>query len=157
MTTRKITFDEAIADSMQWKKRHLIVGDGFSIAARPNIFTYGSLFDASGIEADERLSAVFEALSTTDFEVAIHSLEFSAKLAPIYSDDVDMAREAMLEDASRLKDILIRTVAENHPAGPFDMTRNEFLSCQEFLSHFMMGNHAGIVFTVNYDLLLTGP
>ena len=39
-----ITFADAIADSERFKKRHLILGNGFSIGCRANIFNYASLF-----------------------------------------------------------------------------------------------------------------
>lgn len=39
-----MTFAEAIADSNQFSKRHLLLGNGFSIACRADIFHYGSLF-----------------------------------------------------------------------------------------------------------------
>ena len=40
-----ITFVDAVADSEQYKKRHLILGNGFSISCRKNIFHYASLFE----------------------------------------------------------------------------------------------------------------
>lgn len=103
----KMTFQEAIQDSERFSKRHLILGNGFSIALRPNIFTYSSLFSQSGIAGDEKLSAVFEALKSTDFEYAIRSLEHATLLVPIYVEDFEAARADMIADASRLKDILI--------------------------------------------------
>lgn len=60
----------------------------------------------------------------------------------------------MKSDAARIKDILIETVAKNHPEGPFDIKPEEFSSCQNFLAHFLTGASSGLVFTVNYDLLL---
>jgi hypothetical protein len=151
---RKITFDEALQDSSNFTKRHLIIGNGFSIAARPSIFTYGSLFKQSGIEDDPRLSSVFAALGTTDFEVAIRSLEQSSELVPIYLPDYEDVQEKMKLDAAKIKDILIETVAENHPDCTFDMMNAELQSCKVFLSNFIGGASSGIVFTVNYDLLL---
>ncbi len=154
MALKKITFDEALKDSQKFGKRHLIIGNGFSIAARPNIFTYGSLFKESGIPDDPTLSSVFAALGTTDFEFAIRSLEQSAELVPIYVRDYEDVQAQMKSDAAKIKDILIETVAKNHPDGPFDMKAAEFESCQVFLANFLSGSSAGLIFTVNYDLLL---
>lgn len=38
-----LSFQQAIADSEQPGKSHLILGNGFSIACKPDIFHYGSL------------------------------------------------------------------------------------------------------------------
>jgi hypothetical protein len=78
----------------------------------------------------------------------------SSELVPIYLRDYDDVQAAMKADASRIKDILIDTVAKSHPDGPFDMKTTEFESCQEFLANFLGGGASGKVFTVNYDLLL---
>ena len=40
-----LTFAEAIADAQSHSKRHLLLGNGFSIALRPNIFQYGKLYE----------------------------------------------------------------------------------------------------------------
>jgi len=40
-----LTFDEAITASDKYSKRHAFLGNGFSIACRPDIFVYGKLFE----------------------------------------------------------------------------------------------------------------
>ena len=57
-----ITFADAIADSERFKKRHLILGNGFSIGCRANIFHYASLFGEADFSAVPELEDVFEAL-----------------------------------------------------------------------------------------------
>lgn len=152
--TNLIAFDDAITDSERYSRRHLILGNGFCIACRPNIFHYGSIFSQADFSAHPNLPHVFEALETQDFEVAINALEKSAALHPIYSEDLDEAAQLMLEDAEALKDILIETVAGNHPDGPFDISEEEFQSCRSFLANFLSPANTGHVFTVNYDILL---
>jgi len=148
-----ITFDEAIQDSEQFKKRHLILGNGFSIALFPDIFLYGSLFEEADFSKNPNLNHVFEALNTTDFEVAIRALEEGAKVYPIYAKDEDDVASAMQSDAAALKDILISTIAKRHPASPVDIEEAQFQACRQFLSHFL-GSRGGHVFSFNYDLLL---
>lgn len=149
-----ISFAEAIERSESYSKRHLLLGNGFSIACRPNIFHYGSLFGQADFSKNPNLPHVFEALDTQDFELAIHALERGAALAPIYSNGDGDSADAMRADANALKDILIETVARSHPEGPFDISDAEFQSCQNFLSHFVAGDNTGYIFTLNYDLLL---
>ena len=40
-----LSFDQALAHSEKVSTRHLLLGNGFSIACRPNIFVYGKLFE----------------------------------------------------------------------------------------------------------------
>lgn len=147
-----LSFQQAIADSQQFSKRHLILGNGFSIALRPDIFHYGSLFHEADFAGHPHLPKVFEVLGTQDFEVAIRNLESSAKLSPIYGTDY-AATAAMLTDAQALKEILVATIARNHPDTPNDIDDPKFWACRTFLAYFL-GPNDGQVFTLNYDLLL---
>lgn len=149
-----ISFSDAISDSAQYSKRHLLLGNGFSIACRPDIFHYGSLFEASDFSKKPNLVRVFDALDTQDFEIAIRNLDAGAKLTPIYApSDLD-APKRMIEDAASLKEILLTTIAGNHPNIPSDIPDEKFWACRRFLSFFLGHNSGGQVFTFNYDLLL---
>jgi hypothetical protein len=97
---------------------------------------------------------VFEALGTQDFEAVIHALENAARILPAYVSDGIAARAKMLEHASVLKEILVQTIAGNHPHIPSDIIDEKFWACRRFLSNFLAGDKAGCVFTLNYDLLL---
>lgn len=149
-----MTFAEAIEDSEQHSKRHLLLGNGFSIACRADIFHYGSLFAQADFSQVPEVAAVFEALGTQDFEQAIRSLENAARILPTYDAHSDAAVAKMLEHAAALKEILVRTIASNHPNIPQDIPDKKFRACRHFLSHFLSGAKAGQVFTLNYDLLL---
>ena len=59
-----MTFAEAIEDSEQYSKRHLLLGNGFSIACRADIFHYGSLFAQADFTQVPEVEAVFAALGT---------------------------------------------------------------------------------------------
>jgi len=148
-----LSFQEAIQDSTQFSKRHLLLGNGFSIALRPDIFLYGSLFKRANFSKHPQLAKVFETLGTQDFEVAIHILEASAKLAPIYAAAGSNPSVAMLADAKALKEILVETIAANHPDVPSDIPHPKFWACRTFLAYFL-GSNDGQVYTLNYDLLL---
>ena len=150
-----IYFDDAIADSEQFSKRHLLLGNGFSIACRPDIFHYGSLFSKADFSGNANLIRVFEALDTQDFEIAIRNLEAGAKLLPIYASSHAAAADQMLADAAALKEILLNTIAHNHPNVPGDIPDTKFWACRRFLSHFLSTPpNDGQDYTLNYDLLL---
>lgn len=148
------TFADAIADSQKFAKRHLLLGNGFSIACRADIFHYGSLFAQADFSAAPEVVSVFKALGTQDFEAAIHALENAAKIIPAYTPHGDIAAATMLDHAGLLKEILVQTIAGNHPHLPLDIPDDKFWACRRFLSYFLSGANAGCVFTLNYDLLL---
>lgn len=149
-----VSFADAIGDSAQFSKRHLLLGNGFSIACRADIFHYGSLFAQADFSAVPEVIAVFDALETQDFEAAIRALEIAATILPTYlpSDGATVAK--MLVHAAALKEILVQTIAGNHPHIPSDIPDEKFWACRRFLAHFLAGEKAGCVFTLNYDLLL---
>lgn len=149
-----MTFADAIADSEQFSKRHLLLGNGFSIACRADIFHYGSLFGQADFSNVPEVLAVFDALGTQDFEAAIRALENAAKILPAYVPHGDEAIATMLKHAAALKEILVQTIAGNHPHIPSDIPDDKFWACRRFLSHFLAGDKPGCVFTLNYDLLL---
>lgn len=148
-----LTFDEAIRDSSCFSKRHLVLGNGFSIACRADIFHYGSLFERADFTQAPEAVHVFEALGTQDFEVAIRALENASKIVPSYVSDAVGAVAKMLAHAAALKKILVSTIAANHPNIPSEIPHEKFWACRRFLSHFL-GGGGGQIFTLNYDLLL---
>ena len=148
------TFADAIAESEDFSKRHLLLGNGFSIACLPGIFHYGSLFAQADFAAVPEVAAVFAALGTQDFEAVIRSLEDAARILPAYAGAGHAAADLMLAHAAALKEILVQTIAGNHPHVPAEIADERFWACRRFLSHFLAGPKAGCVFTLNYDLLL---
>lgn len=132
-------------------KRHLLLGNGFSIDWKPGIFKYGSLLeraDFSKLSADH--VALFSSLATNDFEKVMTALKAAATLAEVYSTSDKSLAEKMLQDAEYLKDILVNTIAQNHPELPSEVTEAEYSFCRRFLTNFSLGN----IYTLNYDLLL---
>lgn len=153
--TEILTFEKAIevADE-QCSKRHLILGNGFSIACLPHIFRYESLFEQADWQGQDELKGVFEELGTHDFESVIRSLDNAAILVQIYAPEDHKAAERMRKAAVALKEILVSTIAANHPRTPGDISDEAFEACRSFLAKFLVGGHSGKVFSLNYDLLL---
>ena len=142
------TFQHAISEAQRYNKRHVLLGNGFSIACRPNIFTYGRLYekaDFSKISPTAKLA--FDALKTQDFERVIKSLRGSAYLVRAYGGPENLALQ-MADDADGLRELLVQTIASSHPAWPGDISDEEYATCGRFLGHF------DTIYTLNYDLLL---
>ena len=143
-----LTFAKAL-ESASKTPPHLVLGNGFSIALFPQIFQYGALFD----QADFSILVgpgrkIFDALGTRDFEAVIHGLRTSARVLKVYAPNRVLLRRSMLRDARRLREILVRTIAGNHPEHPDWVPRNAYIACRKFLSNFKS------YYTLNYDLLL---
>ena len=144
-----LTFAEAIADAQSHSKRHLLLGNGFSIALRPNIFQYGKLYeqaDFSKLSPTAKLA--FEALGTQDFERVIKALRDARKVLAAYGGVSTGLLDTLESDANGLRELLVQTIANSHPAWPGDITEEEYAACRSFISHF------DSVYTFNYDLLL---
>lgn len=144
-----MTFEDALRDSATCKKRHLLLGNGFSIACRPNIFVYKRLFEQADFSRLSTTSKeVFEHLKTQDFEKVIKILRESSIALKAYKDAPKKLRDALKIDADGLRELLVQTIAQSHPEQPNDISDEEFLSCRRFLSNF------NNIYTLNYDLLL---
>jgi hypothetical protein len=143
-----LTFDQAIKASCDYSRRHLLLGNGFSIACRPNIFVYGKLFEQADFTAlSKSAKEAFGALGTTDFERVIKTLRDTATIADVYKltrGSVDQIHQ----DAERLKELLVQTIAKSHPGSPSEIEDKEYAHCQTFLANF------STIYTLNYDLLL---
>ena len=149
-----ITFQDAISQTAGGT-RHLLLGNGFSIACFPDIFTYGSLFGQANFNANPRLKKLFEALEVNDFEHVIKVVEGASKVMPCYISGDTQIADAMVSDARELKDILIQTLVKHHPDNPGSVSDEQFRHCRKFLSYFVgPGNDRGRIYTLNYDLLL---
>lgn len=144
-----LTFKQAIAEAQQYNKRHALLGNGFSISCRPDIFVYGRLFeraDFSDLSPSAKLA--FEALDTQDFEKVISVLRDASALLTAYSGAKTGLIRQLQEDADGLREVLVQAIASSHPDWPGDISDSEYAACRGFLSNF------DNVYTLNYDLLL---
>jgi hypothetical protein len=146
-----LSFADALALAQGCGGRHLLLGNGFSIALRPDIFTYGTLLDRakeSG-KLTPALAAVFKQLGTTDFEMVMEALQNAAMLIELYDEKSPKLAKRLRSDAEALRNVLAETIAAHHPARPYDITPEQYASCKRFLANF-----DGSIYTLNYDLLL---
>lgn len=140
-------FPEAIA--LARRPRHVLLGNGFSIACRPATFQYGALLDS----ADFRKLAVdgrqlFELLGTADFEEVISKLQAAANVLRLYRSDLEDVVETLDSDAELVKAALAEVLASRHPDSPAEIEDDEFTHAISFLANFER------LYTLNYDLLL---
>ena len=134
--TQVITFKEALDQSEGYNKRHLLLGNGFSIACKYDIFTYKSLLDEADFVDNPKIKELFSALDTVDFEAVIRILQESAKVLSVYEGDNDLAN-ILKNHSDQLKTILISTIAGKHPNIPSEIDEDQYESVRTFLSHFL--------------------
>lgn len=144
-----LSFESALERSSKQSKRHILLGNGFSIACKPDIFIYGRLFeraDFSKLSPSARKS--FEIMGTEDFEKVIRALKDSSKIIEAYNESDKEVIKKLLSDSEMLKELLISTLASSHPAHPGEVDELQFVHCKNFLKNFDK------IYTLNYDLLL---
>ncbi|WAK04576.1 DUF4917 family protein [Methylobacter sp. YRD-M1] len=144
-----ISFAKALRDSEHLTRRHLLLGNGFSIACRPNIFVYGKLFEQADFsKLSPSAKKVFKALDTQDFEKVIKALRDAKAVLSAYDGVSKKLLTTLQEDADGLRELLVQTIASSHPERPNEIAEHEYAACRDFLSNF------NTIYTLNYDLLL---
>ena len=134
---RLLTFKQALAAVRDGKTPHLLLGNGFSRAYRDDIFAYGALFDRADFNALSPLAReAFAILATTDFEVVMRALRDAARLIRLYAPDHPDLAARMVEDVTGLREVLVRAIANNHPAWPGQIADDQYAACKRFLAHF---------------------
>lgn len=143
-----MTFEQ-ITNELGTGRRHLLLGNGFSIACDDR-FSYGSLFEwAHKNGLNDRVKAVFEYLGTNNFEGVLRLLEDGGWLTEHYGgENGGSVRAEMDSDLSMVKSSLVSALTHTHFARPYDLPEDQLARCQDFLRPFHN------VFTLNYDLLL---
>lgn len=154
MTFKLTSFDQALKTAEQYGKKHLLLGNGFSIACKPDIFAYGSLFEEAKKTMSKELAGIFTAMGTQDFEEVIRALQHAAAIVSVYRPKFLHTKKLLLADADKLKTDLIQAVAGRHPARPNDISDARYFACRTFLSNFVGESAGGKIYTMNYDLLL---
>src|SRR3989339_363387 len=142
-----MTFQAALADAGE--KPHLLLGNGFSIALKPDIFSYSSLFDECIKQKciSPQAMKVFKKFNTKDFEIVIRSLNDASRVLSAYKKDRSLNGQ-LIRDAKAIKETLVKLLSSKHPENPSQITEQQYLGCIKFLTTF------GIIYTLNYHLLL---
>jgi hypothetical protein len=140
-------------ESLAKKKRkaHLLLGNGFSMAYDPKIFSYNALFDFVAALGDPALIKLFEAIKTKNFELVMGQLDLLVALLDAFESKEGFQDRVRLA-GTRLQQSLLDAVGAMHPEHVFKISAARLATCAAFLNSFL-GTGGGI-FTTNYDLLL---
>lgn len=153
MEIDKLMTCQEVMDSLHKRKRtkHLLLGNGFSMAFDRDIFSYNALSRFIEESGDQMVKGLFEKLNTKNFELIMQQLDNFCKIADLFSDDKTLVAK-IAAVSEQLKNSLIEAVKELHPEHVFKIPDEQSEACVNFLSEYL--SQDGLVFSTNYDLLL---
>ena len=146
------SFDE-IMEYLRKKHRiiNLLLGNGFSISYKPDIFSYNALSKFIEETDNVQLKKLFEIVKTKNFEEILDRLtvcyEFLITFG-VKKEILDIIQKA----ENDLKNSLIDAIKNMHPEHVFTIPDAEQNNCLTFLKIFL--DSGGEIFSSNYDLLL---
>src|SRR5688500_15956684 len=147
------SFDDVLASIKKNRRRpfHVLLGNGFSIAYDPAIFSYNALHDFVTKLKDKDLSTILEVIETRNFEVIMQHLDHFSALVSAFGGDPNLKKR--VDAASeKLKTSLLDAVKAMHPEHVFKVPEDQSKACAAFLATFL--NTGGNIYSANYDLLL---
>lgn len=148
---------ETFADVLDSRKRnpnrkyHLLLGNGFSVAYDPKIFSYNALHEFVSDLKDKDLSAILSVIDTKNFELIMQYLDSLSALISALGGNPALKKRVDAASA-KLKNSLLDAVRSLHPEHVFTVPEAQMRACANFLKLFL--NSEGSVFSTNYDLLL---
>ncbi|MEL4069503.1 DUF4917 family protein [Ochrobactrum sp. GPK 3] len=130
--------------------KHLLAGNGLSMAYDRDIFSYSSLLNTADFSNSfPIIDDIFKRLETTDFEKVASSLYFSASVAEAFGEN--QHAEKINQTIDFLKKSLIEAVKKNHPSDRNQLSDNRVSNFQLFLRNFL--DSKGNLYCLNYDIL----
>jgi hypothetical protein len=146
------SFEDVMA-GLEKKKRsaHLLLGNGFSMAYDPKIFSYNALYDFITSLKDPVLVGVMQAMQTKNLELMMAQLRTLSAVLQVL--EADQSLKAKVDAAHEgLQTSLIDAIKSLHPEHVFKVSDEKSAACAKFVNRFLQ--RGGSVFTSNYDLLL---
>ncbi len=146
------SYQEVLKDLNEKKRsKHLLMGNGFSMAYDSGIFSYNALYDFIEKLEDPVLSKLFEVINTKNFEQIMRQLDNFIEIAQALGGN-DKLVDQLYAANELLQKSLIDAVSALHPEHAFEMTESQSQGCFKFLSEYL--DNGQKVFSTNYDLLL---
>lgn len=133
------------------RQKHLLLGNGFSMAYSSSMFSYNALSTFITNTDDDLLKKLFVSLNTKNFEVIMQQLDVFIDIAKVFGVENTVINR-ISQTSDNLKNNLIEAVKELHPEHTFTIPEEKSKACFKFLENYL--NHDGYVFSTNYDLLL---
>ena len=96
------------------RQKHLLLGNGFSMAYDPEIFSYNALSKFIDELDNDFLKQLFAIIKTNNFELLMQQLDDFTRIALIFGADQKLINR-IKEAISSLKESLIDAIKALHP------------------------------------------
>src|SRR5688572_29474385 len=98
-----VKFSEALKPFKSFNgKKHLLLGNGFSVACKKDVFNYEALYKSADFSnLSGKVAELFASLNTTDFEEVMKALNVSSKIIKLYHKDGDKISKQQKNDAKK--------------------------------------------------------
>jgi len=147
-----MTYQDVINHLLKEKRqKHLLLGNGFSMAYSSSMFSYNALSTFIKNTDDDYLKKLFISLNTKNFEVIMQQLDVFIDIAKVFGVE-NIVINRISQTSDNLKNNLIEAVKELHPEHIFTIPEEKSKACFNFLEKYL--RYDGYVFSTNYDLLL---
>ncbi|WP_339697354.1 DUF4917 family protein [uncultured Marixanthomonas sp.] len=146
------SYEDVIKDLKNKKRqKHLLLGNGFSMAYDSGIFSYNALYNFIEELKDPVLSKLFGVINTKNFEQIMRQLDNFIEIAKALGGNEKLVSQ-LIDANALLQKSLIDAVSSLHPEHVFEMSEDKSESCFTFLNAYL--DNGEKVFSTNYDLLL---
>ncbi|MDX1348824.1 MAG: DUF4917 family protein [Putridiphycobacter sp.] len=144
---------QTVIDKLNKRKepKHLLMGNGFSMAYDHKIFSYNALYDFIEKLEEPTLTKLFEVINTKNFELVMRQLDNFIEMAKAFDENGKLT-DALIGASALLQQSLIEAVSSMHPEHVFEIKEERSKACFKFLNEYLANE--GKVFSTNYDLLL---
>jgi hypothetical protein len=147
-----LSYEEVLKHLKSQKRdKHLLIGNGFSMAYAPDIFSYNALSRFVEDSKNELLGELFSVIKSRNFEQIMQQLSISKEIVLAFSGDRTLI-DKISSASSNLKGALIEAVEKLHPEHVFKIPEAKSIACSKFLREYL--DSSGNIFSTNYDILL---
>lgn len=133
------------------RPKHLLLGNGFSMAYDHKIFSYNALYEFIQNLEEDTLSTLFNVINTKNFELIMQQLDNFIEIAKAFDTGKELIEKLTMANET-LRNSLIDSIKDLHPEHVFKVPEEKSKRCFSFLDDYI--SKKGKVFTTNYDLLL---
>ena len=133
------------------RPRHLLIGNGFSMAYDSGIFSYNALSRFVEDNKNELLTKLFGVFKTRNFEQIMQQLNIAKEILIAFGGGSKIVKK-IDKSSDELKTAVIDAVKKLHPEHVFKIPDDECKLCADFLKDYL--DNDGKIFSTNYDILL---
>ncbi|WP_317950377.1 DUF4917 family protein, partial [Campylobacter jejuni] len=150
MENKLFEYDEVLKQTDE--KRHLLLGNGFSMAYDKNRFSFTSLLqsaiDNGIIEENSNIHKILKNNNTSDFEEVVKILENTSKILKIYTQDERLC-EQLSNDSEKLKNFLsLKNIEDTQIYKELKCAKNEALILRELCRNYVVSISSINAFTL---------